>query len=122
MNWNKIKTFWNKIEGQRTILVVSVILLASFIILGTLSYTVLKDITPAKYAVRVIARGLIGILSCYHAFLMLFTSKKYYLTKNSNRKQNRFSGILLGFVGLGMVLTAIAGYGINGDPRLFWWQ
>jgi len=122
MDWNKVKIFWNKIEGQRIILIVSTILLASFVILGILSYTALKDTTPAKYAVRVIARGLIGVLACYHSYLMLFTRKKYYLTKNSNRKQNRFSGILLGFVGLGMVLTALAGYGINGDPRLFWWQ
>lgn len=111
-----------KLEDQKGILVVSAILLGTIIICGALSYTVFSDTVPTKYALRIIARGTIGILAAYHGLLTCFRKKKYYLTSNTTPGQNRFAGIFLIILGIGMLITALLGYGVNGDPRYLWWQ
>ncbi len=113
---------WIKLEGQKGIFIASVAMLAVFLLTEFLSIAVFGNTNDIKYVLRIIARGSLGVLGFYHGFLMLFTKKVYYLTKLNSKGQNRFAGILLLLLGLGMIAAALAGYGMNNDPRYIWWK
>ncbi len=113
---------WKKLEGQKGIFIISVAMIGSFLLAEFLSIAIFGDTSDIKYLLRIYARGILGVLAVYHGSIMLFTKKVYYLTKNNTRNQSRFAGVLLLLLGIGMVVTAIAGYGMNGDPRYIWWN
>ena len=112
---------WKKLEGQKGIFIASMVMLALFLIAEVLSYAVFGGTDDIKYLLRMFARGILGVLATYHGFIMLFTKKIYYLTKGNTVGQRRFSGTVLLILGIGMILTAFAGFGMNGDPRYIWW-
>lgn len=113
---------WKKFEGQKGIFIASMTMIGLFLLSELLSFTVFKGTDDIKYLLRIFARGILGLLSAYHGFIMLFTSKIYYLTKGNTKRQRRFSGILLFLLGLGMISTAFMGYGMNGNDQYIWWK
>lgn len=102
--------------------VVSAIMVISFILLELVSIIALQDNDDTKLLLRVIARGIFGLLMFYNSLHLLFTNAGSILGKNLTLKQRRLSGILIGIVGLIMIVTAFLGYGTNGDPRYYWWK
>lgn len=104
------------------LIITNIIFVAIFIILEVISYTILRNAGDTKLLFRVLSRGVFGVCCIYNSLYELFTTKWSFLCLNATPKQRRFSGILLGIVGLLTVLTAIMGYGTNGGPVLTWWE
>ncbi|MDF2540742.1 MAG: hypothetical protein K0S47_460 [Herbinix sp.] len=103
------------------LIIVNCIAIALFIICEVISSTIYKDTELLKLLFRVLSRGLLGINFIYSSYYILF-SKKSSLLDSRNQKARWVSGLLIGLVGIGMIITAILGYGVNGDPRLIWWK
>lgn len=79
-------------------------------------------IADKRLFLRVLARGALGLLLVYDSLYLLFTSKWSFLCINATIKQRRVAGVLLGLIGMYGLITAILGYGMNGDPRWNWMQ
>jgi tryptophan-rich sensory protein len=101
---------------------ISVILITLFILMNILSYTIFSDTSETKLLFRMMARGIFGLALIYNSIYLLITDKQSFLVRNSTPMQRKLCGTLIGLVGIGMVLTALLGYGINGDPRFIWWK
>jgi UPF0716 family protein affecting phage T7 exclusion len=113
------KNSGKKMAGYIVINILSVIL---FIVLELIGIIAFQDGDETKLAFRVIARGVFGILLLYNSGYMLFTKKPTFLNSNGSPKQRLLATILIGIVGLVMVITALLGYGTNGDPVYRWWE
>lgn len=98
---------------------VNIFLLVLVILLVVISFGLQGD---SKYKMRVLFRGFLGILILYNSAYLLFTNNWSFITKKNSKKERLAAGVLLGFVGLFGVVTAILGYGLNGDPRVILWR
>ncbi|MDF2537397.1 MAG: hypothetical protein K0S76_418 [Herbinix sp.] len=107
---------------SRTFILINVLMGIIVLAMGVLSIITPSDPIKTKLLIRVLLRGMISLLTLYNSIYLLFTKKYTPLAKDVSTKQRYFAGILLGIVGLIMLLTAFLGYGINGDPRLIWWE
>ena len=105
-----------------TCTVINLIAAIIFFILIMLSITLLKDPLENKLICRVLARGIFGLLVLYNAGYLLFTKGTAFIWHRMNEKQRLIGGIAIGIIGLILVVTAILGYGVNGDPVLTWWK
>lgn len=103
-------------------IVVNVVIVIVFVVFEILSSTILSSPEHYKLLCRVIARGLLGTLFIYNSLYLLLTSKWSFLCTNATPKQRLICGIVLGLGGLVGLITAILGYGTNGDPRFIWWK
>lgn len=108
-----------KLDQNSIFLIILVIII---IVLETLSCTIYRTPIETRLLLRVISRGVFGILAFDISFLYLFTSNQSFFTKNKTASQRKIGGILVGFIGIILIVTALLGYGTNGDPRLIWWK
>lgn len=101
---------------------INIIFAGLFVIFIVFSYIMFNTTLNDRLLLRVASRGLFGVLLIYDSVYLIFTNKWSFLSINISRKQRIFSGFMLGMVGIIMLITAFLGFGINGDPRLFWWR
>lgn len=101
---------------------INIILLLLFIVGEILGLTLLNNDGDLTLLIRVISRGILGLLMVYNSLYLLLTSRWSFLTVNATPKQRLLCGAALGIVGLWGLITTILGYGTNGDPRLIWWK
>ena len=112
------KVVFKEIFLYITINIISIVL---YIISLGLSYTVFRNVGDIKLLCRVISRGILCLLIIYNSLYLLFTPKWSFLCLKCSPKRRLIVGIVLGFAGLMGLVTAILGYGINGDPTFIWW-
>lgn len=110
------------VKKNNRIIAINVIAIILFIVCEFLSYTILSNPEYLRLLCRVISRGIFGLWCIYNALYLLFTSKWSFLCLNSTPKQRLICGVILGLLGLLGLITALLGYGTNGDPRLIWWE
>lgn len=110
------------VKGNLGYVVINIVVIILFIVCEVISCTILSSPEHYKLLCRVIARGLLGLLLIYNSLYLLFTSKWSFLCLKSTPKQRLICGIVLGLAGLIGLITAILGYGTNGDPRFIWWK
>ena len=108
-----------QIEGKKMHITINVLMTVVMIVLVVLSTILFGHEDENRYALRVITRGVLGILLIYDALYLLLTDKWSFLSMKASRKQRLFGGVLIGIVGFGCVITTFLGYGINGDPLYF---
>lgn len=100
----------------------NILVVLLFLIVEILGYTIFGNNGNTTLLFSVIARVLFGGLIIFNAIYLIFTSKWSFLCINATPKKRLIFGILLGLVGLFGLITALLGYGTNGDPRLIWWN
>jgi formate-dependent nitrite reductase membrane component NrfD len=103
-------------------IVINILFILLFIVLELIGIFAYTDGSETRLAFRVIGRGVLGVLLVFNSSFMLITRKTTFLNSKVSPKQRLLSSVLLGIVGLGMIITALMGYGINGDPILKWWE
>ena len=75
--------------------------------------------TDQKILTGVLLRGVFSLTVIFNAIYLLFTNQQSFLIPKGKEKQRKLNGIILLIVGLGMFITALMGYGINGYPLLW---
>jgi Na+-driven multidrug efflux pump len=93
-----------------------------FILFEILSMTIFNNGSEFKLLLRVLSRGVLSVLFIFNACYLLLTNRWSFLSIGITHKKRIFIGTLIGLVGLGLFITALLGYGTNGDPRLLWWK
>ncbi len=108
-----------KVPGN---ILLNILFVVLFILLELVGVIIDFNRDETRLLIRVIARGVFGILILYNSAHLLFTKNPSFIDSSGSTKKRIFVGILLGFVGLITVITAFLGYGVNGDPVLRWWE
>lgn len=109
-------------EISKSYIIMNIIFVVIFFVLEVIALLFFKDAYQFKLLFKVIARGEFGIMLLYNSYYHLFTAGQSILDPKQSKRQRLVTGILLAVVGFGMLITALLGYGTNGDPRLYWWR
>ena len=109
-------------KGKSIYISINIIIAVIFVVLEILGLTIFNDNFDNSLLCRVMSRGTLGLIIIYNSLYLLITSKWSFICLKSSKKQRIFCGVVLGLVGAGLLITALLGYGTNGDPRLIWWK
>ena len=107
-----------KMKKNKVYLFVNVFVFIMLILILAISIGISGD---AKYWMRVIFRGSLGLLLLFNSMYLILTNGWSFLTIKSSKKERLIGGIIIGIVGLICVITSLLGYGLNGDPRIMLW-
>jgi hypothetical protein len=110
----------NSDKAKKLNIIISIALTAIVLLLELLALTVFP--TNGHLVCRVLSRGVLGFLVTYNGCYLTFTKHWSFLCRNATNKRRRVCGIILLIVGFIAVVTALMGFGSNGDPRLKWWE
>lgn len=93
-----------------------------FFVLQILSATLFRSQFVNGLICRVLARGVFGLLLLYNGAYLLFTERTGFIWYSVKPRQRLLGGVALGIAGLYLLITALMGHGVNGDPTLIWWR
>lgn len=94
--------------------IINIVLVLSFFV-----FFIFLFITPQnKVFLGVLQRFLLSALIIFNALYLVLTNEYTFLIKKGQENKRRLLGVILLIFGLGMLITAIMGYGINGYPRM----
>lgn len=109
-------------NGKKTSLVINIVMIAVIVLLDVLSTVLFGHENENRYLLRIISRGVMGVLLVYDSIYLLMADRWTLFSIKASSKQRLIGAILIGIVGIGCVITAFLGYGINGDPRYNLWK
>ncbi len=110
-------------QGKNAIIRYLTVNLIWIVILVILSISSVLSTWRFGFAVlSILTRGIMGIGVIINGIYWMVSKNWPFRDKNLTTGKKQFGGILLIVVGLIGVITALMGYGFNGNPRFLWWE